>query len=84
MKEQQVQSKIIKQLECEGFYVVKLIKTNKSGIPDLIAIKENRCLFVEVKAKNGVLSPLQKFRIEELKNNNIECQVLYEGEGFVE
>ena len=38
MTEQQIQSKRIKQLEDDGYYVVKLIKTNKNGIPDLIAI----------------------------------------------
>ena len=35
MTEQQIQSKRIKQLESEGYYVLKLIKTNKNGIPDL-------------------------------------------------
>lgn len=78
MKEQKIQSKIIKDLEEQGFYVIKLIKTNKNGIPDLVAIKENRCVFIEVKSKKGVLSTLQKFRIEELKSKNIECRVIYE------
>jgi hypothetical protein len=38
MTEQAIQSKRIKQLEAEGYYVIKLVKTNKNGIPDLIAI----------------------------------------------
>ena len=38
MTEQQVQSKKIKELEAEGYYVLKLIKTNKNGIPDLLAL----------------------------------------------
>jgi len=37
MTEQRIQGKRIKQLESEGYYVIKLIKTNKNGIPDLIA-----------------------------------------------
>jgi len=41
MKEQQIQTKRIKQLEAEGYYVIKLINTNKNGIPDLIAIPKN-------------------------------------------
>jgi Holliday junction resolvase len=36
--EQQIQAKRIKQLEAEGYYVLKLVKTNKNGIPDILAI----------------------------------------------
>ena len=50
MTEQQVQAKRIKELEGEGFYVIKLIKTNKNGIPDLVALHPKKdVLFVEVK-----------------------------------
>ena len=38
--EQQIQSKRIKQLEEEGYFVLKLIKTNKNGIPDILAIPD--------------------------------------------
>jgi len=31
MTEQQIQTKRIKELEAEGYYVIKLIKTNKTG-----------------------------------------------------
>ncbi len=41
MTEQQIQSKRIKELESQGYYVLKLIKTNKNGIPDLVASKPN-------------------------------------------
>ena len=48
MSEQQIQTKRIKQLESEGYYVIKLVKTNKNGIPDLIALhKQKGVLFVE-------------------------------------
>ena len=74
--EQQIQTKIIKKLEKEGYYVIKLIKTNVNGIPDLIAIKENETIFIEVKRPDGVLSELQKVRIKELRNRNIKVKVL--------
>ncbi len=68
MTEQQIQAKRIKQLESAGYYVIKLIKTNKNGIPDLIAIPpDSEVLFVECKKPDGVVSELQKFRIKELK-----------------
>ena len=38
MTEQQIQKKRIDQLEKEGYYVLKLVKTNKNGIPDIVAI----------------------------------------------
>ena len=75
MTEQQVQSKKIKELEAQGYYVIKLIKTNKNGIPDLVALKKDEVLFVEVKAKNGVLSKLQEYRIKELNEYGIKTEV---------
>ena len=69
MTEQQIQSKRIKQLEAEGYYVIKLIKTNKNGIPDIIAIPPNsNVIFSEVKKPRGRLSKLQEYRLKELES----------------
>ena len=73
--ESKIQSKIIKKLEAKGYYVVKLIKTNKNGVCDLIAVKENETIFIEVKRPNGVLSELQKVRINELRSRNITVKI---------
>lgn len=79
MTEQQIQAKKIKELEEEGYYVIKLITTNKNGIPDLIAIpKGSDVLFVEVKKPKGVLSELQKYRLKELESYGIKVEV-YKG-----
>ena len=75
MLEQAIQKKIIKKLEADGFYVIKLIKTNKNGIPDLLAIKENETTFIEVKRPDGMLSELQKVRIKELRSRNINVKI---------
>ena len=76
MTEQQIQSKIIKELESIGYYVVKLIKTNKNGIPDLIAIPpDSDVLFVEVKTPKGKTSKLQEYRLEELKKHGVRTEV---------
>lgn len=67
MTEQQIQKKIIDKYTAEGWYVIKLIKTNKNGIPDLLCLKSNEVpLFIEVKTYKGKTSPLQDFRIKEL------------------
>ncbi len=76
MKEQDIQAKRIKQLEAEGYYVLKLINTNKNGIPDLVAIPpDSGVLFSEVKKPNGRLSKLQKYRIKELQNHGCKTEV---------
>jgi len=76
MTEQQIQAKRIKELEAQGYYVIKLIKTNKNGIPDLIAIPPNTgVLFSEVKRPDGKLSKLQEFRIKELNKHGIRTEV---------
>jgi len=73
--EQAIQKKITTQLEAHGYFVVKLIKTNRNGIPDLLAVKENRAIFIEVKQEHGKLSEIQRYRINELRNKKIECYV---------
>ena len=76
MTEQQIQSKRIKELESIGYYVVKLIETNKNGIPDLIAIPpDSDVLFVEVKTPKGKTSKLQEYRLEELKKHGVRTEV---------
>ena len=67
MLESAYQRKVIERWEKNGFYVIKLAKTNKNGIPDLLCIKPGEIIFVEVKAVNGKLSALQKYRISELE-----------------
>lgn len=79
MTEQQIQTKRIKELESEGYYVIKLIKTNKNGIPDLLAIAPNgQVLFSEIKTAKGKLSILQKFRMKELNEYGIKTEI-YKG-----
>ena len=76
MKESQIQSKKIKELEAQGYYVIKLIKTNKNGIPDIVAIPKNSdVLFFEVKGPTGKLSPLQEFRLKELTEHGVKAEV---------
>ena len=70
-----IQKKIITQLEKQGYFVLKIIKCNKNGYPDLIAVKENETIFIEVKRPGGVLSELQKVRIKELRSRNINVKI---------
>jgi hypothetical protein len=77
MTEQQIQSKKIKELESQGYYVIKLIKTNKNGIPDLLILPKNSdAFFIEVKKEGGVLSKLQEYRINELNKHGLKTEIL--------
>ncbi len=77
MTEQQIQSKKIKELEDQGYYVIKLMKTNKNGIPDLLVLPKNSdAFFIEVKKEGGVLSKLQEYRINELNKHGLQTQIL--------
>ena len=77
MTEQQIQSKKIKELESQGYYVIKLMKTNKNGIPDLLVLPKNSdAFFIEVKKESGVLSKLQEYRINELNKHGLKTQIL--------
>lgn len=63
------QTKTIKKMESEGYYVINLIKTNKNGIPDLLCLKEGEVpTFIECKEVKDTLKPLQEYRIKELNN----------------
>lgn len=76
MKEQQIQSKKIKELEAQGYYVIKLINTNRNGIPDIIAIPPNSdVLFIEVKRPDGKVTKLQEYRHKELKDKGIKVEI---------
>ena len=76
MTESKYQKKLIDQFENEGWYVLKLIKTNKNGIPDLLCLKADQVpLFIEVKSDEGIVSKLQEFRIKELTEQGFNAIV---------
>ena len=80
MTEQQIQSNRIKELEADGYYVLKLMKTNKNGIPDILALKPGAdVLFSEVKRPKGKVSRLQEYRLKELEGYGFKTEV-YRGE----
>lgn len=66
MLESIIQKKIIDYLEKKGYYVIKLIKTNKNWIPDLLILWNWETFFIEVKQEKGKQSEIQKYRQEEI------------------
>lgn len=75
MTEQYIQTKIKNKLEKEGWFILKLIKVSKSGIPDILALRNGVTMFIEVKKPNGKLSELQRHRIKELRDLGFEVKI---------
>jgi Holliday junction resolvase len=71
MKESYIQSQIIVKLESWGWMVVKLIQTNTNGIPDLMAMKDGKTIFIEVKREGEQPAPLQKHRLNQINLHGI-------------
>ena len=71
LSESALQKKIIKYLEAQGAWVVKIISCNKNGCPDLLAVHEGKFYAFEVKREDGkgVVSKLQKYRIKEIEKS---------------
>ena len=46
-----------------------------NGIPDLVAFKEGKTMFIEVKQPTGVLSEIQKIRIKQLREQGFTVHI---------
>jgi Holliday junction resolvase len=77
------QTKIKKELEKNGFKVLKLIRLSENGYPDLLALKDGKASFIEIKEANDTLKPLQKHRIDELRELGFEAKCLQDGKGQI-
>jgi len=67
--ESKLQNAIIKLLESNHYYVVKVVTANRSGVPDILFCKDGMFCAIEVK-KEGKLSKvteLQKLHLEMIR-----------------
>jgi hypothetical protein len=76
MTESQIQKKISDYYSANGWVVVKLMKTNWNGCPDLMLLKDGRTFFIEVKTQTGVMSKLQAYRHKELRKQGFDVFVI--------
>lgn len=78
MSEQVLQTKILKYLESRGFWVVKIIRANRSGIPDILALSPEGELFgIEVKFGKNTASELQKYHLNEIAKRKGKAILAY-------
>lgn len=75
MLESDIQTKIKKKLEADGWLVIKLIRTSMVGICDIMALRNGVVKFIEVKQTIGILSEIQKIRIKQLREKGFEVLI---------
>jgi Holliday junction resolvase len=69
--ESKVQKEIINYLESKGAYVIKTVRTNRAGVPDIILCSPlGRFYAIEVKAKGkkNTVTKLQQYHIDLINN----------------
>lgn len=76
--ESEIQHKIIKRYEADGYIVVKITLCSKPGFPDLMLLKDGKASFVEVKRPGEKPRPLQVHRLKELRRAGFDAIVLTE------
>ncbi|MDY7044055.1 VRR-NUC domain-containing protein [Virgibacillus sp. M23] len=77
MRESDLEKRLKDKIEQLGGLCFKWVSPGRRGVPDRICIlPRGRTIFVEMKAPNGKLSPLQEKRIQELEKRKHEVYVL--------
>jgi len=72
MLESVIQSKIINEAKKNGYLVLKVVKCNMNGYPDITLFKDNKTIFVEVKNEKGIQSEIQKYIQKQLESKGFE------------
>ena len=82
MLESVIQSKIISEAKKNGYLVLKVVKCNINGYPDITLFKDNLTIFVEVKNEKGVQSEIQKYVQKQLEKQGFKYYLVRSLEEF--
>lgn len=83
MKERDLQAKIIENLELSGWEVNKVIKSNKSGWPDVEAFRNKVTVFIETKTTGKEAKKLQLYRHRRLRAQGFLVFVIDTWEDYI-
>lgn len=75
--ESKLQKKIIERVKRAGYYVVKTVLSNRSGVPDLLFCAKGRFYGIEIKEPGKLPSELQKYNIEQIRRAGGYADVVY-------
>ena len=90
-EEKAIEHQVEGVLRKNGYYVQKMqvgtmyiagrmIRMAAAGTPDILAIKDGRCLFVEVKRPKHEPTVLQVEKMKELESYKAKCVVVHSSE----
>ncbi|QHJ82705.1 MAG: hypothetical protein [Caudoviricetes sp.] len=71
-----VQAALIKGLESAGWWVQKVVGQSRSGLPDVVAAKDGRVIWIEVKRDGGKLRPSQRREIPLMRKAGCEVHIV--------
>lgn len=78
MKESDIETRLVRLVRERGGLCWKFVSPGNAGVPDRIVVTpRGRTIFVELKTKNGRLSPQQRRQIQALCLRGAEVRVLY-------
>ena len=77
------QNKIISKLKTKGWTAFSVVKLSQNGMPDILALKQGKTLWIESKEQNDTLKPLQKLRIDEIRKNGFRAYCIQKGKGII-
>jgi hypothetical protein len=78
------QSKVIKDMEKQGYKVLNVIKLSENGYPDLLCMKNGEPdVWIECKEGKDTLKELQKYRIDELNKLGKIAYCLHKEKGII-
>lgn len=78
------QKKLIKEYQSKGYTVLKTIRLNSNGYPDLLCMKLGEPdIWIESKEIDDTLKPLQKLRIDQLNALGKNAFCMQEKKGII-
>ena len=66
LMEKDLQARILRDLEQNGAYVIKVVSGNRDGIPDIICLYHGAFIAIEVKQEGKKPTPLQAIHLERI------------------
>ena len=77
MRERDIEKRLVREVRKNGGEAYKWTSPGKDGVPDRIVVLPGGVLiFVELKADDGVLSPVQRIQIERLRKLGQRVEVV--------
>lgn len=78
------QKKLIKEMRSKGYTVLKTIRMNNNGYPDLLCMKIGETdEWIESKESDDDLKPLQKLRIDQLNALGKKAYCIQDTKGII-